>query len=173
MPAIWRSSRVSACRRGPNSHEPAVLPLTAACCRQSDEPLVQQVTAAGMVSLRSEVVRCLLRSNVPCLARPLASLAAVQDNLSALARSEFLSASALSPAHRDGTALVPVGPSSVGQFFWAWRMRRCPPVGQPPRAARPNHSFNRTRYGRHRKAGLRHMVHHLSPALRCLPPRAG
>jgi hypothetical protein len=37
----------------------------------------------------------------------------------------------------------------------------------------PNHSFNRTRYGRHRKAGLRHMVHHLSPALRCLPPRAG
>jgi hypothetical protein len=38
---------------------------------------------------------------------------------------------------------------------------------------RPNHSFNRTRYGRHRKAGLRHMVHHLSPALRCLPPRAG
>jgi hypothetical protein len=33
-------------------------------------------------------------------------------------------------------------------------------------------SFNRTRYGRHRKAGLRHMVHHLSPALRCLPPRA-
>ena len=32
---------------------------------------------------------------------------------------------------------------------------------------RPNPSFNRTRYGRHRKAGLRHMVHHLSPALRC------
>ncbi len=38
---------------------------------------------------------------------------------------------------------------------------------------RPNPSFNRTRYGRHRKAGLRHMVHHLSPALRRLPPRAG
>jgi hypothetical protein len=41
------------------------------------------------------------------------------------------------------------------------------------RAATPNNSFNRTRYGRHRKAGLRHMVHHLSPAIRCLPPRAG
>ncbi len=40
-------------------------------------------------------------------------------------------------------------------------------------SVRPNHSFNRTRYGRHRKAGLRHMVHHLSPALRYLPPRAG
>jgi hypothetical protein len=33
----------------------------------------------------------------------------------------------------------------------------------------PNPSLNRTRYGRQRKAGLRHMVHHLSPALRCLP----
>jgi hypothetical protein len=41
------------------------------------------------------------------------------------------------------------------------------------RSAMPNPSFNRTRYGRHRKAGLRHMLHHLSPALRCLPPRAG
>ena len=28
---------------------------------------------------------------------------------------------------------------------------------------RPNHSLNRTRYGKHRKPGLRHMVHHLSP----------
>jgi hypothetical protein len=37
---------------------------------------------------------------------------------------------------------------------------------------RPNPSLNRTRYGKHRKPGLRHMVHHLSPGLRCLPPRA-
>jgi hypothetical protein len=39
--------------------------------------------------------------------------------------------------------------------------------------ARPNHSFNRTRYGKRRKPGLRHMVHHLSPGLRRLPPWAG
>jgi hypothetical protein len=39
--------------------------------------------------------------------------------------------------------------------------------------APPNHSFNRTRYGKRRKPGLRHMVHHLSPGLRRLPPRAG
>ena len=38
---------------------------------------------------------------------------------------------------------------------------------------RPNHSLNRTRYGKRRKPGLRHMVHHLSPGLRRLPPRAG
>jgi hypothetical protein len=37
---------------------------------------------------------------------------------------------------------------------------------------RPNRSFNRTRYGKRRKPGLRHMVHHLSPGLRRLPPRA-
>jgi hypothetical protein len=37
----------------------------------------------------------------------------------------------------------------------------------------PNPSLNRALYGRHRKAGLRHMVHYLSPALRCPPPRAG
>ena len=30
---------------------------------------------------------------------------------------------------------------------------------------RPNPSLNRTRYGKRRKPGLRHMVHHLSPGL--------
>jgi hypothetical protein len=34
----------------------------------------------------------------------------------------------------------------------------------------PNPSFEAIRSGRQRKAGLRHMVHHLSPALRRLPP---
>ena len=42
-----------------------------------------------------------------------------------------------------------------------------------PRALMPNPSLNRTRYGRQRKPGPRHMVHHLVPGLRCLPPRAG
>jgi hypothetical protein len=37
---------------------------------------------------------------------------------------------------------------------------------------RPNPSLNRTRYGRQRKPGPRHMVHHRVPGLRCLPPRA-
>jgi hypothetical protein len=41
------------------------------------------------------------------------------------------------------------------------------------RALRPNNSFNRTRYGKRRKPGLRHLVHHLSPGLRHLPPQAG
>jgi hypothetical protein len=40
------------------------------------------------------------------------------------------------------------------------------------RALRPNPSFKPTRYGRQRKPGLRHLVHHLSPGLRCLPLRA-
>ena len=44
------------------------------------------------------------------------------------------------------------------------------PAGLPQ--ARPNPSFKPTRYGRQRKPGLRHLVHHLSPGLRCLPPRA-
>ena len=47
------------------------------------------------------------------------------------------------------------------------------PACSARRAVRPNHSLNRTRYGKHRKPGLRHMVHHLSPGLRRLPPRAG
>ncbi|SHN04057.1 hypothetical protein SAMN02787076_03009 [Rhizobacter sp. OV335] len=38
---------------------------------------------------------------------------------------------------------------------------------------RPDISFNRTRDGKRRKPGLRHMVHHLSPGLRRLPARAG
>jgi hypothetical protein len=43
-----------------------------------------------------------------------------------------------------------------------------------PRAAtaRPNSSLEPTRYGRQRKPGLRHLVHHLSPGLRRLPPRS-
>jgi hypothetical protein len=40
------------------------------------------------------------------------------------------------------------------------------------RAVLPNPSVEPTRYGRQRKAGLRYSVHFLSPALRCLPPRA-
>ena len=40
------------------------------------------------------------------------------------------------------------------------------------REVRPNPSFKPTRYGRQRKPGLRHLVHHLSPGLRCPPPRA-
>jgi len=37
---------------------------------------------------------------------------------------------------------------------------------------RPNTSLEPTRSGRQRKPGLRHAVHHLSPGLRRLPPRA-
>ena len=40
-------------------------------------------------------------------------------------------------------------------------------------AASSNPSFNRTRYGKRRKPGPRHMVHHREPGLRRLPPRAG
>jgi len=40
-------------------------------------------------------------------------------------------------------------------------------------AVGPNTSFNRTRYGKRRKPGLRHLVHHLSPGLRRSPSRAG
>jgi hypothetical protein len=39
-------------------------------------------------------------------------------------------------------------------------------------AARPNPSLKLTRYGRRRKAGPQHMVHHCVPALRRPPPRA-
>ncbi len=35
-------------------------------------------------------------------------------------------------------------------------------------AATPNPSLNRTRYGSHRKPGLRQVVHYLSPGLRRL-----
>jgi hypothetical protein len=36
----------------------------------------------------------------------------------------------------------------------------------------PNPSLKLTRYGRRRKAGPRHLVHHREPALRRQPPRA-
>jgi hypothetical protein len=41
-------------------------------------------------------------------------------------------------------------------------------------SARPNPSLNhRTRYGKRRKPGPRHMLHHRVPGLRRLPPQAG
>ena len=39
-------------------------------------------------------------------------------------------------------------------------------------APTPNPSLKLTRYGRRRKPGLRHTVHHLSPGLQRPPPRA-
>ena len=45
-----------------------------------------------------------------------------------------------------------------------------PTAGLP--SARPNPSLKLTRYGRLCKPGLRHTVHHLSPGLQSLPPRA-
>jgi hypothetical protein len=45
-------------------------------------------------------------------------------------------------------------------------------VRHPLVGVTPNPSFKPTRYGRQRKPGLRHLVHHLSPGLRRLPPRA-
>ena len=40
--------------------------------------------------------------------------------------------------------------------------------------ARPNPSLNhRTRYGKRRKPGPRHLVHHREPGLRRSPPQAG
>jgi hypothetical protein len=41
------------------------------------------------------------------------------------------------------------------------------------RRATSNSSLNRTRYGKHRKPGPRHIVHHLVPGLRCSSPQAG
>jgi hypothetical protein len=48
-----------------------------------------------------------------------------------------------------------------------------PKCTHSPGTALPNPSLNRTRYGKHRKPELRHMVHHLSSGLRRLPPQAG
>jgi hypothetical protein len=45
-----------------------------------------------------------------------------------------------------------------------------PTAGLPQ--VRPNPSLKLTRYGRLCKPGLRHTVHHLSPGLQSLPPRA-
>jgi hypothetical protein len=170
---MWCSSRVSAWRREPNSHEAAEPPLTAAACGQSHEQLTQQVASANMVWLRCGVVRRFMRSNVARLTQPLAHPSRQQNHIAALARSAPCSASASSPAPRDAIASVSASTSSIGQFTLGLHWRRCRPGGRSPRPARPNNSFNRTRYGKRRKPGPRHMVHHRAPGLRRLPPRAG
>ncbi len=43
---------------------------------------------------------------------------------------------------------------------------------RPPCALRPNPSLKLTRYGMRCKPGPRHMVHHRSPGLQRMPPRA-
>jgi hypothetical protein len=46
-------------------------------------------------------------------------------------------------------------------------------AGTRQTALRPNPSFNRTRYGRRRKAGAQRLRHCRAPALHRPPPQAG
>jgi hypothetical protein len=65
---------------------------------------------------------------------------------------------------RPRSTLLPAPGQAVAALRW-----------QPTRASSPvmpNPSFEPTRYGRQRKAGLRCWAHCLSPALRYLPPRS-
>ena len=84
------------------------------------------------------------------------------------------------PGHRQ-TGSGQVAPcqgirDSSSERRWATIIKAKEPgskvVSAHPRA-RPNPSLNRTRYGKQRKPGLRHLVHHRSPGLRCSPPRSG
>jgi len=170
---MWHSSKASACRRGPSSHETANSPLAAASCAPSREPQAEQVTAAGIVGLRLGAWRSVLRSNAGCLANSVARLSAQRCRISAHACQQAFSAPPTSVAHRNLVALVPASVASFGQLSLVLHRRRCRPAGLAHRTARPNPSLNRTRYGKRRKPELRHMVHHLSPGLRHLPPRAG
>jgi hypothetical protein len=52
------------------------------------------------------------------------------------------------------------------------RLAQCPVRPPFTSPVRPNPSLKLTCYGKHCKAGLRHTVHLLSPALQCSPPRA-
>jgi hypothetical protein len=67
---------------------------------------------------------------------------------------------------------------ATGRLHTSVRVHACTQrIGLPGRytsasRVRPNPSFKPTRYGRQRKPGLRRLVHHLSPGLRCLPPRS-
>ena len=80
-------------------------------------------------------------------------------------RHNRLRASARSTANSWSSRRLQRGAGSARRVFGC-----STPAGLP--SARPNPSFKPTRYGRQRKPGLRHLVHHLSPGLRCLPPRA-
>ena len=94
------------------------------------------------------------------------------------------------PSYRSGAAAAEYGsrntrlrasarstanPWSSGRLQRGAGSARCvsgisTPAGLP--SARPNPSLKLTRYGRRCKPGPRHMVHHRSPGLQRLPPRA-
>jgi hypothetical protein len=131
MAAMWRSSRVSACRRGPSSHEKASPPQTAAFWEQSRDMRAQQATVAGVVGLLSEPLRRLLRPKVACLAHPLASLSVPPGRISAVACHQPFAAVAPSRAHENRLAISTAAMSSLGQVSLALRWCRCQPVGRP------------------------------------------
>ena len=94
------------------------------------------------------------------------------------------------PSYRSGAAAAEYGSrhnrmrASARSTASSWSSRRLQraagsacrvfgsstPAGLPQ--ARPNPSLKLTRYGRRCKPGPRHMVHHRSPGLQRLPPRA-
>ena len=90
---------------------------------------------------------------------------------------------AAEPEHGSRHKLLRASPTSTAGPWSSDRSQRGAGsarriLGNPTSAglpsARPNPSLNhRTRYGKHRKPGPRHMVHHREPGLRRLPPQAG
>lgn len=76
-----------------------------------------------------------------------------------------LSPEALPPPGSMGHAPAAVSSLSFCRLYSEPAMHLLHQVG-------PNPSFEPTRYGRQRKPGSRHMVHHREPGLRRLPPRA-
>jgi hypothetical protein len=169
------SSIVSAWRREPNSHNATKLPERATLNGVSN-PIH---TAQRRVTIYLAAPKCLARHR----------LRSAELHPAALRGSQYLVSNRLCESACRPAAAGPAVPTLVGasggrkssaaatyrigllRHHQAWHPSGLHAPSQL-RAVLPNPSLEPTRYGRQRKPGLRHMVHHLRPGLRCLPPRA-
>ena len=170
---MWHSSRVSALRRGPNSHEGGKSAWSRAGQRvgtRSPEELTQDApTSLSMAPIwqrRSHPVARGARFGAnqhPQPGQRLGQRPRTKQRLLTVSTETKPPEPNAAAARRQARFGGNTQPRSLHPSACA----------RATSAATPNPSLNRTRYGKHRKPGPRHMVHHRVPGLRCSPPRSG
>ena len=177
MSALHCSSRISAWRRGLNSHE-AIAPLRLICrVRCIGKP-------AAELRIQGLQIQAPRPSRVATKDKNSTRQVGAEFRVGSFGTQSVLGAVAISSTiaqHTRSGGLQPLVGAAAGNMRralksavpqrLAGRQLRPRPYSEKPSA--PNPSLNRTSYGRPPWPGLRYAVHYLSPGQGVLPPPAG
>jgi hypothetical protein len=164
-----------ACRREPNSHNAAKprAPLVRGVLRRSapaqqpqkTQNLATQLVRRRLPKLVRGVVGSASRQAVFCREAPLPVSSLARRFRGGFGFARLCWRRRENCQRSGGSSRVSLRQLSQGRLLFSQNVVL-------RRTVLPNPSLEPTRYGRQRKPGLRHLVHHLSPGLRRLPPRS-